>query len=75
MEKKKFINVNGWIYDPDIDMWSRGTYVVSKTGDGLRAWMAYKSRYVAIGTSYSQNVPSFLERVGNFIELKEMFYA
>lgn len=70
------IYVDGWRFDEG--RYSRGSFIVERVGNGLRAMMKQGTDYVQIGTT-SISVPGdttrFLGKVVQFQKLKERVYA
>ena len=67
------INVGGWDYRNG--RWSKGSYVVTRSGVGLKAYMPVGGRFITIGTSVGGDVPAFLKKLDGFIHLKDTVYA
>lgn len=70
------VYVDGWKFDQG--RYSRGSFIVERVGNGLRAMMKQGDGYVRIGTT-GINLPGdtnrFLGKVSQFQRLKEQVYA
>jgi len=67
------IRLGGWDYSDN--KWTKGPYVVTRSGNGLKAWMPMGNRFITVGTSVDGNVTVFLTKIDRFIHLKETVYA
>lgn len=70
------IYVDGWEFDSG--RYSRGSFIVERVGNGLRATMKQGADYVQIGTTRIEvpgDTTRFLGKVIEFQKLKERVYA
>ncbi len=67
------VRIGGWNYRDR--RWTKGIYVVTRSGTGLKAVMPLAGRSITIGTSTDGDVPAFLDKLDGFIHLKETVYA
>ncbi len=70
------IYVDGWEFDAG--RYRRGSFIVERVGNGLRAMMKQGADYVQIGTTRIEvpgDTTKFLGKVTEFQELKERVYA
>ena len=70
------IYIDGWKYDGG--RYSRGSFIVERMGNGLRAMMKQGTDYVQIGTTHIKvpgDTTKFLSKVIEFQKLKERVYV
>jgi hypothetical protein len=66
------IMVAGWTFQNG--RWTKGSYTVTQSRKGFKAWMPVNGRNVCIGTSGGE-VTRFLAKIDHFAELKDVVYA